>query len=133
MYNNDDDDGHTIFKRASKDFADKAKKATIKVSGKLKFKDWVDRYEVNISHLADNIGCSRQHLHSILKGRTTCSLPIALSIFYWSGGIVSMFSLCKDGDALASDLAEVIKHTHSLNRTRLKRKNQLVRYNLRQL
>lgn len=132
-YNDNEENSHTIFKRASAEKEKNAKKMTLKVSGKLNFSTWIDKYGVNISLLADNLGITRQYLHKIKKGEHTCSLPIALGIFYWSGGLVSMFSLVKDGDALAQDLYEVIKHTHGLNRSRIKRKNQLIRYNLRKL
>ena len=104
-----------------------------KLGNKLRFDVWLERYDVNLSKLADEMGITRQYLHKLKKGGHTCSLPIALCIYYMSGGLVSLFSLVKDGDALEADLRPWIRDTHTLNRSKISRGNKLTRYHLRKL
>lgn len=102
-------------------------------NAKLEFAEWIERYDVNLSALADRLDISRQQVYNIKSGKNSASLAMALAIYYISGGLVDMFSLTKDGDMLKEDLREYIKLTHSQNRAKIKRKNALVRYNLRKL
>jgi len=104
-----------------------------RLGNKLRFAVWLERYDINMSKLADEMGISRQYLYDLKHERKNCSLAIALCIFYMSGGLVSMFSLLKDGEALEQDLRPWIRDTNTLNRSKISRGNQLTRYHLRRL
>ncbi len=114
-------------------FNDEIQELNPKLGNKLRFNVWLERYDVNMSKLADEMGISRQYLYDLKKGRKTCSLPLALAIYYLSGGLVSMFSLVRDGDALEQDLRPYISDTHALARSKISRGNKLIRYHLRRL
>ena len=114
-------------------FSDEIQELNPKLGNKLRFSVWLERYDINMSKLADEMGISRQYLYDLKMGKKNCSLAIALCIFYMSGGLVSMFSLLKDGDALEADLRPYVRDTHTLNRSKISRGNKLTRYHLRKL
>ena len=100
---------------------------------KLSLNDWIIRYKVNFTALAERLGITRQQLYNIRNGYCNASLSIGLSIFYESGGLVSMFSMVLEGDALREDLKELIRLTNTQNRAKINRFNTLKRYNIRKL
>jgi hypothetical protein len=74
---------------------------------KVSFKDWLEKYSVNQSALADFLGC----------------------------GIVDMFSMLRysEGEDLKLDLKEYMNMTKRKARTKLKKINSLRRYHLNKL
>ncbi len=102
---------------------------------KLSFSKWIDRYDVNLSALADWLDISRTALYNIKSGRSGATLATALQVYYKSGGLVDMFSMLKGdlGKELKEDLREEIRLTHSQTRAKIHKKNRQRRYSLRKL
>ena len=102
---------------------------------KLPFNHWIEKFDINLSKLADESGITRQQVHRLIKRECTATLPVALSIYYISGGLVDMFSLMRDdeGEILQRNLNNFITLTHSLNRSKISKGNKLTRYHLRRL
>jgi len=53
-----------------------------------KFQKFLEFRKINQSQAARELGCSRQHISALIKGRGVASKPLAVKIENWSDGFI---------------------------------------------